>query len=113
MQYFKTSCGGKLNLAKNWFHSRIERLLYQKLLPSRKVQFQTYTLDTAAIKIEKNENSTNCMTRQRKSPQQASRTFKYVILFATSDNLKKINNTYRNQKLIALIFDINICHYKS
>jgi hypothetical protein len=71
MQYFKTSCGGKLNLAKNWFHSRIERLLYRKLLPNRKDQFQTYTLDTVAIKIEKSEFPTSGMTRQRKSPQQA------------------------------------------
>jgi hypothetical protein len=29
----------------------------------------------------------------------------YVILFATSDGLEMLNNTYRNRKLIAFIFD--------
>jgi hypothetical protein len=53
MQYFKTFFGGKQNLAKNWFHSSIARLFYRKLLPNRKDQFQTYTLDIVAIKIEK------------------------------------------------------------
>ena len=40
------------NLAKNWFHSSIARLFYRKLLPNRKDQFQTYTLDIVAIKDE-------------------------------------------------------------
>jgi hypothetical protein len=32
-------------------------------------------------------------------------TFDYVILFATSDGLEMLNNTYSNRKLSAFIFD--------
>jgi len=68
MQYFRTSCGDKLHLAKSWFRSHIASLFNLKKVPKRKDPLQTFIFDNT-LKAKANKFPTNGSTgRREKAP---------------------------------------------